>query len=285
MSSSRRTARAVRDSVTRYIDHLQDRPWVESLVAQHGITAILQGCVDVLDEQDPGEVNEVTTLLRDLGIRGIIDDELVTSVRKLMPASVLPALRPLLGSPVLQLRMTAIYTLGKLSFSSEAKSLREIFPAYFDKDPFCLARLLFELAWLGDRRGARARLNRIIAHKSHLVRWSALGYLGCSGTPSGPDLRLKIQWLEALSVDPVPVVRDEARHQLRALELEVAGRKAKWLPKARWQKQRRALDKAEPASTFSALEVRFLNEMARTGQADYALDELASFVRTLAGST
>jgi hypothetical protein len=264
--------------VTRYIDHLQDAAWIEALIAEYGVAAVLRTCAQVLGERDPDEVHEVATLLRDLGIRGIVSDELVGKVRKLMPAGVLPALRRLLRAPVLRLRMAAIYTLGKLSFPAEAKALRDVFPAYAARDPICLARLLFELAWLGDSRGVRARVERIIAHESYLVRWSALGYLDCSGTPSGAGLREKAAWLRALAADPAPLVAGEARYQLAVLELEVAGRKAEWSPKAAWRKRRGALERAEPI-TFATLELRFLDRVARAAAADYALDELDAFAR------
>lgn len=272
----------LRKAVTHYIDHLQDVPWIESLVAEHGVAAILQACVDVLGGQPlhPAEVHEVTTLLRDLGIRGIFGDELVAEVRERLPGSVLPALRPLLRAPVLQVRMAAIYTLGKLSFPEEAAALREVFPSYLDRDPFCLARLLGELGWLGDRPGVHARIEQLIAHQSPLVRWSALGYLDSSGTPSGPELALTSRWLGALASDPSPWVADEARHQLARLELEVAAREDKESPRAEQREKRRALNQAEPAITFSTLEIRFLNELHRTGQADYSLEELAAFVQT-----
>jgi hypothetical protein len=126
----------------------------------------------VLADQHPDEVHEVTTFLRDIGIRGIVSDDLVTTARELMPTEVLPSLRVLLRAPVLRVRMAAIYTIGKLSFSSEAKTFRDVFPSYLDRDPFCLARMLGELAWLGDRRGVHARLKRIIAHRSYLVHVS-----------------------------------------------------------------------------------------------------------------
>ena len=266
--------------MTQYIDHLEDGPWVESIVAEHGLAAVLRACVDVLAEQDPDEVNEVATFLRDIGRRGVVNDELVASVRRRMPASVLPALRRLLRAPVVQARMAAIYTIGKLSFESEATALRAVFPTYVDTDPFCVARLLCELGWLGDRRGVRARLKRIVAHESPWVRWSALGYFGCGGAPPGPEL----PWLEALSADPVPALRDEARHQLAALELEATGQAANWFPKQKWREQRRTLDRAAPAITFSTLESRFLIEMGRTGRADYSLAELATFAGTLEGA-
>jgi hypothetical protein len=271
--------RTPRDSVTHYVDHLQDVSWVEKLVREFGFAGVLRSCVDVLTDQDPEEVHEVTTFLRDIGIRGTFDDELVAKARELMPSGVLPALRPLLQARVLRVRRTAIYTIGKLSFSGEAEALREAFPLYLDRDPVCLARLLLELQWLGDDGGVQAMLERVVAHQCYLVRWSALAYLGCSGTPSGAELRLKSRWLAALSSDPVPQVRAEAGHQLAELKVQVAGREAGWQPKTEWRRKRRALEKAGPSMTFAALEVRFLNELARHGQADYALEELDAFVQ------
>lgn len=90
-----------------------------------------------------------------------------------------------------------------------------------------------------------------------------------------------MQYLRTLSSDPASSVAAESRQQLAELELEVAGRKAKWLPKAEWRKKRRALEEAEPTITFSTLEIRFLNEMAQTAQGDYALEDLEAFVRAL----
>lgn len=125
-----------------------------------------------------------------------------------------------------------------------------------------------------------ARLKRIILYQSYLVRWSALGYLDCSATPSGRELRLRMQWLGTLASDSAPLVADEGRHRIAELELEVSGRKAKWWPNAEWQAKRGALEKAEPM-TFSTLEIRFLTQVARGETADYMLDELDAFARSL----
>src|SRR5262249_15664418 len=145
---------------THYIGHIQDAAWIEALVGEYGLVEVLQSCIGVLSEQNFAEVHEVATFLRDIGIRGIVKDDLVTKVRKLMPTSALPALRLLLQAPNLQLRMTAVYTIGKLTFAAEAKALRDVFPLYLQRDPFCLARLLSEMGWLGDRRGVDARVKR-----------------------------------------------------------------------------------------------------------------------------
>lgn len=270
----------LRSSVTHYFDHIRDMPWMESLFAEHGVAAVLLECADVLAGQKVDEVHEVTTFLRDVGIGGIVNDELVTSIRKLMPNSVLPVLRPLLRAPALQVRMEAIYTIGKLTFPSEAEALVDVFPAYLDKDPFCLARLLLELGWLGDRDGVHACMERIIAHDSYLVRWSALGYLAIWSPSSGPELQSKTQWLGTLSVDPALRVAGEARHQLAELELDVAESEVE-SPSPEWRQKRLALEKVEPAIMFSTLEIAFLNEMTRTGRADYTLEELAAFVDAL----
>ena len=273
-------ASTLRGSLTRYIDHLEDAAWVRSLVVEHGVDAILRQCAIVLAGGQADEVHEVTTFLRDVGIRGIFSDDLVTTVRATMPKLVMPSLRRLLRAPTLQARTAAIYTLGKLSFREEAKALRAVFPSYLSRDPFCLARLLGELAWLGDRRGAQARLERVVAHNSSLVRWSALGYLSSASTPSEGERRL----LRALSSDPEPLVAAEAECMLAEAKLEDAGRKARWCPKVEWRNRRRALEKAAPSVTFSMIETWFTNEMATTGKGDYALDELAQFVHRLRGA-
>jgi hypothetical protein len=236
---------SLRDSITSYIDHLQDVAWIDSVVEQYGLAEVLAACARVLAEGEPSETHEVATFLRDIGIFGIAGDDLVTRVRKAMPRRILPRLRALLRSPVLQARMTAIYTIGKLTFRSEARALRAVFPLYLERDPFCLSRLLFELSWLGDKRGVRARLKQVIRHDSYLIRWSALGYLGCGGAER--------DFLDALSADSNPWIAAEAQHEL---------------------------DRAtEPSITFDTLELRFMNELARRKQDDYRLAELDEFVR------
>lgn len=272
---------ALRSAVTHYTEHFQDVTWVESLFAQHGIITTLRTCAGVLDEQDPDEAGEVMVFLRDIGIWGIIDESLVTRVRDRIPEDVLPSLRTLLRAPALLLRMAAIFTLGKLSFASEAKALREVFPAYLNSDPVCLARMLGELSWLGDRRGVQACVKRALTHESYLVRWSVLGYLERFGTASGAQNRLYAAHIRRLSADPAPPVATEARYRCAALALQEAGREAKWWPKADWKKKQRALDAAQPAITFSTLESRFLDHMEQSAQRDYDLQALAAFVLTL----
>lgn len=274
--------RKLRNSLTHYFDHIEDAPWIESLIKKHSLKTVLQTCVDVLADQDPTEVHPVTTFLRDIGVRGHVNNKLVARVRRLMPTSVLPALRPLLRAPALLLRQEAIYTIGKLSFPSEAKALREVFPEYLDRDPLCLLRLLLELEWLGDRRFVRTRLNRIVTHESFLIRWSLLEYLCCGSVPdTGSGLRLKRRLFHALAADPVQFIAREARHWMAVLELRVAELKAKSKPEATWQKKRSDLDKKEPVIAFESLEIQFQNEMHRNMQVDYSLKQLAKFTRTL----
>jgi hypothetical protein len=276
---------SLRDSVTHYIDHLEDAAWVESLVGQYGLVQVLQSCIDVLTEQNPSDVHQVTTLLLDIGRTGVMmKDDFVAEVRALMPAGVLPGLRSLLRAPDLSVRMGAIGTIGRLSFAAEAEALRHAFPSYLDRDPLCLPRLLRELGWLGDHRGVDARVKRMIGHKHYLFRWSALEYLDSMSLPSQPaerELRRRSAWLRTLSRDPAPPVAAEASHQLAELEFEIAGRQAAWRPKAEWRNKRRALEKARPPMTFSLVEIRFLNNMARRKQADYTIEELDTFVRGL----
>jgi hypothetical protein len=199
-----------------------------------------------------------------------------------MPASVLPALRPLLRSPVLQVRTLTIYTIGKLTFPSEAESLREVLPAYLDNDPLCLVLLLGELEWLSDDDlGVQPELDRVIAHPSYLTRWTVLAHLDHWVPISGPPLDSKTRWLRTLSTDPVPLVAAEARHQLATLELELAGSAADWQPAASWQQKRRSLTQSTPPLTFSILENQFMNDLARRKQADYTLEDLAAFIDTL----
>lgn len=91
---------------------------------------------------------------------------------------------------------------------------------------------------------------------------------------------MRMQWLGTLASDSARLVADEARHRIAELELEVTGRKAKWWPKAEWRAKRRALEHAEPM-TFSTLEIRFLNQVARDETADYRLEELDAFARSI----
>lgn len=266
---------SLRNSITSYLDHLQDVKWIETLVERHGVADVLGACARVLAKGDPSETHEVTTFLRDIGIYGIVSDGVVARVREAMPTGILPKLRLLLRSPVFEVRKAAIYTIGKLTFPAEAKALRSVFPLYVERDPFCLASLFFELSWLGDRRGVEARLKQTIRHKRYLIRWSALGFFDCAGA----DERFRRQCLDALSTDSNPYVAAEAQHQLARLDLERAGAKANWSPKADWRNKRRQLEEAQPSITFNMLELRFLNEPARRRKRDYSIAELDEFMR------
>jgi hypothetical protein len=254
----------LRAAITSYTAHRESAAWIEALVREHGLARVLDECVDVLEGNDTSEMIDVSALLRDVGIYGIVDDALVSKVRRAMPRKVLPVLRRLLRSPLAQNRMTAIYTIGKLTFSSQAKALRSAFSVYVERDPFCLASLLFELRWLGDSKGVLSRVKKVIAHRNYLIRWSALGYFKHTSVARG-ELRLRRQWLQALSTDSVLHIANEAKYQLAELETRA--------------KRRVAL--AEPALTFDILELRFLGELARRKKTDYDLAELDQFVRSL----
>jgi hypothetical protein len=241
-------AMAVHSSITRYIDHLGDVAWIEMLVGEHGLDRVLEECAAVLTGGDRGEVGHVTTFLRDIGIYGIIGDERVGQVRQRMPSVILPALRPLLQAPVLEVRMEAIYTLGKLTFVEEAGALRQAFPSYLERDPFCLERVLGELQWLaGGSPELPPLIEQTIAHPSYLSRWAALGHLSCTTARQE-------RWLRTLSMDASPLVAAEARHLIDS-------------------------QSPDPPLTFDVLEIRYLNHMAERGQADYQIEDLDAFVR------
>ena len=271
-------APSLRDSVTHYIDHIQEAAWVEALVGEHGLAQVLQCCADVLTERKPSEVGHVTTFLLDIGRPGaMMKDEFVAQVGALMPAAALPALRSLLQAPDLVMRMDAIHTIGRLPFATEGKTLRDAFSSCLDRDPLCLPRLLSELDRRGDWRGVAARVKRVMAHEHYLVRWSGLGYLG--NLPATRWPRLRAGWLATLSQDPAPLVAAEARYQRAELDMEIAGKKAEWWPKVEWRNKRRALEKARPSLTFFDLEIQFQHDMTRRGQARYTIEELDTFVR------
>ena len=209
--------RSIRDSIAHYIDdHFMDGAWVESLCVEHGVATVLDGCVDILATQNPDDVHQVLTFLRDIGLgafgvvtssgeqrAAIRDPTLVSSARGLMPATVLPALRRLLSAPHLTIRTNAIFTIGKLCFGSEMEALRQAASTFLDGDPICLARLVGELSWLNnasserndqpvERQSIWALVDRMAAHESYLIRWSCLGI----GSPIPEPL------LHKLSTDP-----------------------------------------------------------------------------------
>ena len=52
---------SLRELVTHYLDHIADGSWVERLVREHGLPAVLEACVEAL--RDPGVVTAVSFLL------------------------------------------------------------------------------------------------------------------------------------------------------------------------------------------------------------------------------
>jgi HEAT repeat protein len=229
--------------ITDYLDHIEDLTWIESLIDAHGLDRVLRACARVFASSDADSIHAVAIFVRDIGIHGIVRANLVTRARRQIPRTVLPSLRRLLRARFYRVRSEAIYTLGKLSFRSEAKSLRRAFPFYLTRDPMNVPRVLFELTWLGGLKAVEACLRRVVAHPNALVRWSALGYAWQSGVQ-------RAHWLEKLSEDRDARVRAEARSLLAGTDEKV---------------------------TFWALEASFSTFMTRRD--DYTLADLGQFAQ------
>ncbi|MDP3278903.1 MAG: hypothetical protein Q8Q09_27170 [Deltaproteobacteria bacterium] len=277
--------RGLHDNVARYIDHLEDRAWVNALMVDHGLDAVLASCVDVLGTGDCDAKLNVMTLLRDLGIYGIFDRELVTQVRDRVPLTVLPALAQNLRDACISSRMNAIYTLGKLSFSSEIASLIAAFEWYLDRDAFCVARVLSELSWLGDD-DVMGKIERVAAHSHPVIRWSALGAMETLGRPRDEDLQRWDKVLEALSNDAMSCVRNEARYQRVDLAL---GQKRTLKAISKTTRKERDLAwrehlKTQPRWTFGSLEIHVVHELTRDQRIDLSIDEIESLVLALCES-
>ena len=273
----------LRQQLTHYLDHLMDHAWLVGFVKEYGLSRILYASATVLSEGKPDEITGVLLFVRDLGqnINRWADD-IIDDVRESLPEVVLPAIRPLLHSPSHFTRRDAIHTLGKLSYRKEAKSLRDAFPQFLERDPLGLADLMFELRWLQDHRGVRARARQMMRHNNYLIRWSTVGFAG-NQIFSGRRDEVS-EWkpvFETLANDRVSAVRDEAQFILAHLRFAQATRREKNLPDAEWERRMEVLQKDRPPLTFDDLRSRFYHDWGSLKRDDYSVEELFAFATKL----
>ncbi|MCY1064494.1 hypothetical protein OV090_06965 [Nannocystis sp. RBIL2] len=253
------------EAIARYIDHLEDRAWIEQLVEGHGVPQVLRGISELVVDGAPGPAHNALTLARDLGMRGIVDPDLTSRVRAEMPALLFPSLQRGLQATAYSVRAGVVYTIGKLSFDDQAQLLRDAFEQFLDRDPLLLPRIFFELHWLLP--GPEWSYIRRLTEAPHrLIRWSALAAI--EPYPCGPGddaLAQKQQTYERLATDPFEPLAAESRHRLAAL---LRGTEADGSPQL-----------VKPGLTFEAVELRFTNRLPPA--ADYTIEELDAFVVSL----
>ncbi len=235
----------------------------------------------------PTRFVEVTTFLRDVGIRGIFSDDLVDDgPHATMPKlGRCPSLRRLLRAPTLQARTAAIYTLGKLSFRARRPRLFEQGVPLLPEPGSFLPCAPAWRAGLARRsaRGPGATRASCCSQQLPGSRWSALGYLSSASTHRP----------KASVACCAPSRRTRSRSS--PPKLNACSRKRSWkMPVERPGGARRssggtgagALPKAAPRRSRSSMIETLVHETrwATTGKGDYALDELAQFVHRLRGA-
>lgn len=253
------------EAIAQYIDHLEDRAWLERLVEGHGVPQVLRGISELVVDGAPGPAHNALTLARDLGIRGIVDPDMTSRVRAEMPALLFPSLQRGLQATAYTVRAGVVYTIGKLSFDDQAQLLRDAFERSLDRDPLLLPRIVFELHWLlpGPEW---SYIHRLTEAPHRLIRWSALAAIEpypCA--PGDEAFAHKQQTYERLATDPFEPLAAESRHRLAAL--------------LRGTEEDGSQQLVEPGLSFEAVELRFTNHLPPA--ADYTIEELDAFVASL----
>jgi hypothetical protein len=248
--------------VAQYFDHFEDKEWLEQLFARHAVDDVLDAVAALARSGDPSLVVPALKFARDVGLHFILDPAHTDAIRERMPERLFPALADTLCASSWQVRASAVYTIGKLSFESQAGLLLAAYERARDADPLLLYRILTELNWLQpDTHWPLAA--QLADHEHYLVRWSLLGVLSSVAFQVGIGDPLD-ELCAKLEQDPCPQIAAEAAFRRQEAQTQ---------PRAR-----AAL--SAPALIFDNIEVHFLRELPEA--ADYSLDELDAFVRRIA---
>lgn len=257
------------EAIAHYFDHLGEQAWIEQLVHTCGVAGVLGGISELVVSGAPEPAHNALTLARDLGLRGIVDDDMVSRVRSEMPAQLFPALQRGLYASAYSVRAGVVYTIGKLSFDDQAPLLRDAFERFRERDPLLLPRIVHELFWLLSAP-EWSYVDRLASAAHRLIRWSALAAIEPFSFDREADaFEQQQRTYELLATDPCEPLAAESRHRLAALrrrsdaDADVVGSRLL----------------VEPRLTFAGIEIRFTNQ--RPAAADYTLEELDAFVEAM----
>lgn len=276
----------LKDLLVTYIERIGEDDAVDAIAEVEGVEAAVRATATVVRSAAegagaPNDLSAALTWVRD-GSIGVGSEAVTTAVRACVPTELTPALVDALIAPVYIVRHQAIYTLGKMTFREDLPSLLNVFERYMDQDPLLVPKLIGEISWLGGE-GAPL-LARVRTHPLYLTRWSFFG-----ADAARPSRAHEMEALRAacaeLGGDQVGVVRAEARHVLAEIGMvEESSQNGLQHDRAsrRERKRRRAEHEATAPLRFDVMALRFLD--AHDG-ADYDVDALDAFVRSLTGSS
>ena len=158
------------EKIVRYLEeHLSDGPWLELLITQFGVPAVLHTVADILASEDVSSAISALTLVRDIGLFGTVSQKITRSVRRELPKRLFPALNKGLYAYPYVFRNVVVYTIGKLDFPDQIQALKDAFVHYQEKDPLLLARIVGELFWLLHKPD-RSYIDRMISSVHPMVR-------------------------------------------------------------------------------------------------------------------
>ncbi len=260
--------------ISGYLDHLQDRAYVTSVVSRAPIAELGRTLASMLRSGDRQAATDAAQFAQDAVIFG-----LSPAFAEYFPRSpVLRALRENLSAADYFTRHQSIKTLGRVGPRSNAQCLAAVFPWFLEHDPLNLDDLLGELFWLSRRARREPYLDAIVTAPLYLARWTILGHLLDHGTyaypgwVNGRPSGYVLGYVERLAQDPHRWVRAEATWRLTQLEASDAVRAH---PISGMESNR------EPSPTFFTLWLQVGNYLWTSSRRDYdvqLVERIAAYV-------
>lgn len=279
----------LRDQILTHYRYGGQPHHTERLLTSVPLDVLHQAITDLLRSNIPSEFAETCFFIQDVVIS--THTESAEKFREGVYASpVVSALEALVKyAPQYHARNLATYTLGKIWSVNSVGVMIEAFYRHFETDPLLVPRLLDEIKWLNDVRGApqdRACMEEAAQNWNYLTRWAVVDH--CYRAPDS----LNIPCLEILAQDEHDTVRAEAQFAL-ALTKNEAAMLDDWPDdedpitperEARNMILEAELDeisKSQPDLTFNLLEQRFWVKAKALQPYDYHLMELMQFADTM----
>ena len=262
----------VQQVVLDYIDHIEDRVYLSTIMAAVGVERLTAAIVDLLLSSNRETVWFATIFIRD---SVLYLPESPFSVA-FFASPIIPVLEGLVLAENWWIRCHAVYTLGKTGCTRSLPALHHAFAVVLDRDPLLLPRLVMEIFWLEDEKSL-SLIEQMMTSREYTVRWGVIGSMWGhkDASPDDAMYQAKLRYYAQLRRDPHPLIRAESDYHYRLLEAEPLGRT---LPKPERRRQRKLIEQHRPSLNFDEVEQRFSNHLHQSAQSTYTIADLEYFI-------
>ncbi len=264
------------DRILGYIDHLNNAPYLDSILADRPTPELLRLLARMLRSHEAQDVIWTCLVIRDLinfGPRNAHGE----AFRDLFPESeAVQQLERLILDGRFFVRANAIYALGKIGSTRSLPAMHQAFDVLLERDPVLLPGLAEEIWWL-EEHTTWSLVERMVEHTYFAVRWAVFGMgLWVHGVPYEEPLRsIHSRSFERLRRDPSELVRAEAEFHFQTWAFEQS--KAN-LSREEKRQQSREVEHLRPQLSFESIRIMMSNRLHIQNIADYSVADLEAFI-------